>query len=213
MLDRAVLACLATAVFAALAFGWRSWLQWRRTGSTGFRGIHGRPLSAEWWGGALFAVGCAATLAAPVLAWTGAAPPWPALSGPATLWAGLVLVAAGTAGTLWAQIAMGASWRIGVDPAERTALVTHGPFRWVRNPIFTAMLVGLAGLVLLVPGPLAALAFAATLAGVEIQVRAAEEPYLLRTHGAAYLRWASRTGRFLPGVGRLARMAPPATAS
>ena len=55
MLDRAAVACLATAVFVALAFGWRSWIQWRRTGSTGFRGIHGRPLSPEWLGGALFA--------------------------------------------------------------------------------------------------------------------------------------------------------------
>ncbi|MCW5890450.1 MAG: isoprenylcysteine carboxylmethyltransferase family protein [bacterium] len=212
MLDRTAVACLATAFFVGLAFVWRSWMQWRRTGSTGFRGIHGRPLSPEWWGGVLFVVGCAATVAAPVLAWTGAAPPWPPLARPATLWAGLALVAVGTAGTLWAQLAMGTSWRIGVDPSERTALVTDGPFRWVRNPIFTAMLIGLAGLLLLVPGPLATLAFAITLAGVELQVRTAEEPYLVRTHGAAYLRWAARTGRFLPGVGRLAGMAPPATA-
>lgn len=212
MLDRAAVACLATAVFVALAFGWRSWIQWRRTGSTGFRGIHGRPLSSEWLGGALFVLGCAATLAAPILAFTGTAPSWPALVQPSTLWGGLALMVAGTVGTLWAQLAMGASWRIGVDPSERTTLVTGGPFRWVRNPIFTAMLTGLAGLALLVPGPLAALAFVATLAGVELQVRVAEEPYLIRTHGAAYLGWAARTGRFLPGIGRLVGMAPRATA-
>jgi protein-S-isoprenylcysteine O-methyltransferase Ste14 len=208
MPTRPVLAGLATAVFVALAFGWRSWVQWRHTGSTGFRGIHGRPLSPEWLGGVLFVVGTAATLAAPVLAWTGTAPSWDALARPATLWLGLGLMVAGTAGTLWAQLAMGTSWRIGVDPSERTALVTDGPFRWVRNPIFTAMLTGLVGLALLVPGPLATLAFVATLAGVELQVRTAEEPYLIRTHGAAYLGWAARTGRFLPGVGRLAGMAP-----
>jgi protein-S-isoprenylcysteine O-methyltransferase Ste14 len=33
----------------------------------------------------------------------------------------------------------GASWRIGVDPDERTTLVTSGPFAIARNPIFTAM--------------------------------------------------------------------------
>jgi protein-S-isoprenylcysteine O-methyltransferase Ste14 len=35
---------------------------------------------------------------------------------------------------------MGASWRIGVDPSERTDLVTGGAFALVRNPIFSAML-------------------------------------------------------------------------
>ena len=38
--------------------------------------------------------------------------------------------------------------------------------------------------------------------GLELQVRAVEEPYLLRTHGDAYRAYAARVGRFLPGVGR-----------
>ena len=50
-----------------------------------------------------------------------------------------------------AQIAMGASWRIGVDPDERTELVMDGPFAVVRNPIFAAMLPTALGLTLLVP--------------------------------------------------------------
>jgi hypothetical protein len=41
-------------VFAALGFGWRSWEQRRRTGSTGFRGVSGRLGSAEWFAGAGF---------------------------------------------------------------------------------------------------------------------------------------------------------------
>jgi len=39
---------------------------------------------------------------------------------------------------------------------------------------------------------------------VKIQVRLVEEPYLLRTHGPAYARYAQRVGRFLPGLGTLA---------
>ena len=30
---------------------------------------------------------------------------------------------------------MGASWRIGVDTSETTALITGGVFRYVRNPM------------------------------------------------------------------------------
>lgn len=65
--------------------------------------------------------------------------------------AGVVLFAFGLATTLWAQIVMGDSWRVGVDPVERTDLVTDGPFGLVRNPIFAGMLPTSLGLALLVP--------------------------------------------------------------
>ena len=61
------------------------------------------------------------------------------LDGPVFRAAGVVLFTIGLVATLWAQMAMGISWRIGVDPSEATPLVTAGPFRLVRNPIFTAM--------------------------------------------------------------------------
>ncbi|MDQ3757610.1 MAG: isoprenylcysteine carboxylmethyltransferase family protein, partial [Actinomycetota bacterium] len=74
-------------------------------------------------------------------------PTWSTLA----LTLGLVLAVGGIAATLYAQIAMGSSWRIGVDPRERTELVTSGPFGLVRNPIFAAMLPTGLGLTLLVP--------------------------------------------------------------
>ncbi|MGC4763322.1 hypothetical protein ACLQ20_10755 [Micromonospora sp. DT46] len=43
---------------------------------------------------------------------------------------------------------------------------------------------------------------AVLVASVQVQVRAVEEPYLIRTHGATYLMYAARTGRFWPGLGR-----------
>lgn len=105
---------------------------------------------------------------------------------------------------------MGASWRIGVDASERTGLVTTGVFHHVRNPIFTAMGITALGLTLMV-GNLAALAgLAALAAALQLQVRLVEEPYLLRTHGDAYARYASTAGRFLPQVGRLTAPAGPA---
>jgi len=98
---------------------------------------------------------------------------------------------------------MGASWRIGVDETERTALITGGPFRLVRNPIFTAAVAVVAGVALAVPNLIAATGLAVALIGVQLQVRRIEEPYLLRAHGEDYRRYAGRVGRFVPGVGRL----------
>jgi protein-S-isoprenylcysteine O-methyltransferase Ste14 len=121
---------------------------------------------------------------------------------------GAGLAAVGIVGALAAQVTMGNSWRIGVDESETTELITHGAFGWVRNPIFSFILISGAGLMALVPNAFSALAFALTFAGIEIQVRAVEEPYLAKTHGPAYRDYASRVGRFAPGVGRLDADAP-----
>ncbi|AUX24581.1 isoprenylcysteine carboxyl methyltransferase [Sorangium cellulosum] len=197
------LAVVAWALYLLVAFVLRSVVQRRRTGSAGFVGVKDPPLSLRWMGGALFVVAFVLSGAAPALALAGAARPVPALDRPLVAALGALLFAAGLPLTLWSQLAMGASWRIGVDPGARTALVTAGPFRQVRNPIFTAMVLAVLGIALMAPSALALAAVAALVVAVEIQVRLVEEPYLARVHGGEYLRYAARAGRFLPGIGRL----------
>jgi protein-S-isoprenylcysteine O-methyltransferase Ste14 len=114
-----------------------------------------------------------------------------------------VLTIAGTAATFAAQVAMGDSWRAGVDPGERTELVTSGPFRVVRNPVLSAVLVTCAGLVLMVPTVIGLAGLAAAVVANELLVRVIEEPYLRRVHGQDYLRYAATVGRFVPGIGRI----------
>ena len=185
------------------AFGVRSWIHRARTGSTGFRGISGAPGTAEWWGGLLFAVALMLGAAAPVLTLTDTvtAPRMPDV----IPWAGLVITVLGFLGVLASQAGMGASWRIGVDATERTELVTTGAFAVIRNPIFTAMLTTLFGLMLMVPTVVSAAAWLCLLLAVELQVRLVEEPYLLAIHRQNYAVYAARVGRFLPGIGRLPR--------
>jgi protein-S-isoprenylcysteine O-methyltransferase Ste14 len=201
----AELALLLYALYLALAFGLRTLIQLRRTGSTGFHGLGGRPGSAEWIAGVGFAVALVLGVAAPVLALLDVVEPIGALDGTPAHLAGLVLALAGIAATFYAQVAMGTSWRIGVDPAERTELVTTGPFALVRNPIFAAMLPTALGLTLLVPSWVALAGLAGLAIALELQVRVVEEPYLLRAQGDAYAGYAARVGRFVPGLGLLRR--------
>jgi protein-S-isoprenylcysteine O-methyltransferase Ste14 len=192
------------AVYMALAFGLRTWLQLRRTGESGFKGISGRLGSLEWTAGVLFVVAIAVGVAAPVLDVVDALEPLDALDSAGLRATGVAIFVAGLVATLNAQIAMGESWRIGVDPQEHTALVTSGPFAVVRNPIFAAMFPASLGLALLVPNVVALAGLAALWLALEIQVRLVEEPYLLRAHGDAYREYAASVGRFVPGLGRLA---------
>jgi protein-S-isoprenylcysteine O-methyltransferase Ste14 len=191
------------ALYLALAFGLRSAVQRRRTGSTGFKGISGSPGSLEWSAGVLFVVAFAIGVLAPLLELAGVLDPINALDGPVAHIAGLLLFGGGLAATLYAQLAMGESWRVGVDETERTVLVTHGPFAVVRNPIFAAMIPTSLGLALMVPNIVALAGFIAVLAALEIQVRLVEEPHLRRVHGQAYTRYAAETGRFAPRLGRM----------
>ncbi|MDA8372487.1 MAG: isoprenylcysteine carboxylmethyltransferase family protein [Nocardiopsaceae bacterium] len=185
-----------------LAFGVRTLVAWRRTGDTGFRRPETRPGSPAWWGAVLFVGALLLGLAAPVAALTGL-PTASAESHPAVGWAGIAAMVLGLVLVLASQAAMGSSWRIGVDEAEHTALITTGIFAVVRNPVFTAMAVLMAGMVAAVPTWPSAAALAALITAVQIQVRAIEEPYLLRAHPTGYSAYAGRTGRFLPGIGRL----------
>ena len=198
---RPLLALTLLITFLAIAFGLRTWQHLRATGSTGFHGFRGRPGSAEWCGGLLFILGVALGLLAPLAELLGWVAPWTLSAAATTLGVALTLI--GILATYLAQVSMGDSWRIGVRTEDRSALVVHGPFAVVRNPIFSCMLATIGGLTLLLPNLLTLTALTTLLIAVELQVRCVEEPYLRHVHGDRYRDYAARVGRFLPGLGRL----------
>lgn len=200
-----VVALVLFAVFAVLGFGWRSWLQHRRTGSTGFRGVTGRVGSVEWFAGVGFVVAMAAAFFAPVLQLAGVVSPLNFLHAPWIQLSGIAMASVGIAATVYAQVDMGESWRIGVDPSETTTLVRQGVFGLVRNPIFAAMLVFGLGIALVTPNVVAIVGVALLVLTIEAQVRVVEEPYLVTKHGNTFRDYTATVGRFVPGVGRISR--------
>jgi protein-S-isoprenylcysteine O-methyltransferase Ste14 len=187
--------------------GLRTWLHYRATGDSGHR-LRPRSGTAEWWAWVLMAAALLLGAIAPILAATAVIGPIALFDHPIIAVAGLVVAVAGFVGVLAAQQAMGASWRVGVDPTERTELVTGGVFARIRNPIFTAMITASVGLTAMVPTWPQLLGLACLVAGFQIQVRTVEEPYLTRTHGTTYIAYTQRTGRFLPRISRLQRAGP-----
>lgn len=200
------MAALALVLFGFslfLTFGVRIAVQLRRTGSTGVHGLAADATPLERFAGVLFVTGLVAGAAAPLLALLGVLKPITAFDGAAGHAVGIVLGVGGILLTFGAQLAMGDAWRVGVDPEERTELVTGGPFGLVRNPIYSAMIPTVLGLALMVPNVLAVAALLTLVIALELQVRLVEEPYLLQVHGDAYAEYAARVGRFAPGLGLL----------
>lgn len=200
-------AFLALALFLAwalLAGVGRMAVQRRRTGDSGFRFGTAPRGTLQWWAIRISGAGSIAVgVAGPVAAMLGLNPVAPRLNSPALRTAAVVTAALGLVCTYAAQLAMGTAWRIGVDPAERTDLVTSGPFAVIRNPIFTAALITFTGLALASPNIISLGGLAVVYAGIQMQVRAVEEPHLLATHAQTYAAYAARVGRFLPWIGRL----------
>lgn len=104
---------------------------------------------------------------------------------------GLILV-------LVAQHQMGSAWRIGVDPDEKTVLITKGLFRYVRNPIYTGLFIGCIGLLMISPSVILLIGLILGYIAVELFVRKVEEPYLLEQFGPEYQSWYRSTPRYFP---------------
>lgn len=127
-------------------------------------------------------------------------PLWREAGGPLGGVPGHLLAVAGALLAVAGQAAMGASWRVGVAEDATGALVTEGPFRLSRNPVFVgqvALLVGVALAVPSAPGLFAALVFAGA---ARAQV-AAEERLLDARHGPGFRAYHARVPRWLGPLG------------
>src|ERR1017187_62554 len=119
---------------------------------------------------------------------------------------GTIVAFAGALLILSAIATMGASWEIPVS-AERDSpaagLITSGPFRFSRNPIYLGFGITIVGWMLLIPAILSLVIVIGAILNLRYQALE-EEEYLIRTYGADYEAWAREVGPFLPWFGRLA---------
>ena len=123
-------------------------------------------------------------------------------NGPELLrWIGVGSLALGFLIVAIGQAQMGSSWRIGIDD-EPTDLVTTGLYRWVRHPIYSGILAMFIGVAVLTPSAWTAtgLAFGFVMIGLQSRL---EEDHVQSQHRETFAAWASQTGRFFPGLGRL----------
>lgn len=123
---------------------------------------------------------------------TGAAP-----LGMVIAFAGAALCLAATIATFSCWREMGRSWRIGIDPGEKTKLIFTGPYRIVRHPIYALSIVLVLGTLATTRTPV--MLFLTLLHIALLQWEAhREEAYLLEKHGDAYADYKKRVGRFFP---------------
>jgi len=117
-------------------------------------------------------------------------------------WLGAAITVAGIALLVWSHALLAGSWTPFVEQPPAGSLVTGGPYRYVRHPMYTSFLLYNAGLWLLTSNWLAgAPAFLAFLWMYFDRV-GREEELMLTSFGDTYRAYAEKTGRVVPFIGR-----------
>jgi len=113
--------------------------------------------------------------------------------------AGIRLTAAGVALAMWARLLLGENWSAAVSIRKNQELIRMGPYRIIRHPIYTGMLLGLLGTAVVVGEVRSLLALVSLGLGFYLKARK-EEVFLLREFAAGFEAHAKHTGMFLPRV-------------
>ena len=114
--------------------------------------------------------------------------------------AGVILMWAGLALRIWAVWVLGGAFRTTVEVHAGQRVVDRGPYRWVRHPSYSGLLLIAAGLGL-ATGNWLSLALLLVLPLLALLRRIqVEETVLVSALGPPYVDYRKRTKRLIPGL-------------
>jgi protein-S-isoprenylcysteine O-methyltransferase Ste14 len=111
---------------------------------------------------------------------------------------GTLLVAAGLGFTIWARLILGRNWSGVVTLKEEHALIRSGPYRVVRHPIYTGLLLALAGTAAAIGEWRGLLAVGCAVIGLLWKIRV--EDILMADSFPEYAEYRSRTAALIPFI-------------
>jgi protein-S-isoprenylcysteine O-methyltransferase Ste14 len=124
---------------------------------------------------------------------------WASLSFPLWLrWTGVGIALAGFALLQWAQITLGRSWSDTPRMMKGQALITSGPYQFIRHPIYTAFILILGSTFFISANWFIGLTWAG-MTVLDITSRIGfEESLMVEYFGDQYREYMKKTGRLLP---------------
>jgi protein-S-isoprenylcysteine O-methyltransferase Ste14 len=114
-------------------------------------------------------------------------------------WVALVIGVAGLLFREWAVIKLGRNFSRVVEIEAEHHLVKDGPYRWIRHPAYTGMLLIYFGITLAVGSWIGALAAAFLVGAATLYRIRVEEVVLLEAFGQEYQDYKQLTWRLFPG--------------
>ena len=112
---------------------------------------------------------------------------------------GSVLTVLGLFGAVWARIYLGRNWSGYVTYKEDQTLVTTGPYKYVRHPIYTSMILMFIGTILYYGALFISIFF--VILGISFILRTRkEEEIMVKLFGGKYTEYMKRTKRLIPFI-------------
>jgi protein-S-isoprenylcysteine O-methyltransferase Ste14 len=119
-----------------------------------------------------------------------------------TVWgAGVMVTAVGIAFAIWARLSLGSNWSGLVTLKAGHELIRKGPYRLIRHPIYTGILLGMCGTALVHERVRGWLGIAIVFAAFYFKARR-EERFLRQEFGSNFDEHARQAGMFLPKLSR-----------
>ena len=117
----------------------------------------------------------------------------------AAYWVGIGLLIAGLVFSVWARRRLGRNWSGTVTLKEDHELIRTGPYRWVRHPIYTGLLLAFAGTAVSLGEwrGVAAIILAALALLMKIRL---EENWMIENFGEAYRRYRAEVRALVPFI-------------
>jgi protein-S-isoprenylcysteine O-methyltransferase Ste14 len=109
----------------------------------------------------------------------------------------ILITAIGIGFAIWARAYLGGNWSSSVTVKVGHQLVRTGPYRWVRHPIYSGLILGLFGTALAQRRLGGLVSVALFYIGFKIKSRI-EERTMLSTFGAHYEEYSRSTGAIIP---------------
>lgn len=109
---------------------------------------------------------------------------------------GIVLTITGLFIFIQAMVSMRTSWRVGIDPSTKTKLVTHGIYKYSRNPAFVGFDFMFLGLFATYPSLLTLPILVLNILSIHLLILQ-EEKHLKSMFGDEYAQYSKNTPRYI----------------
>jgi protein-S-isoprenylcysteine O-methyltransferase Ste14 len=116
-------------------------------------------------------------------------------------WTGVVVAGIGLGFTGWARVHLGRLWSATVTLKEEHAIIRTGPYAVTRHPIYSGLLLALAGSVVVRGTPASLIGCVLIAVGVMVKVRQ-EETLLLQHFGDGYRGYQAAVPALVPRLFR-----------
>jgi protein-S-isoprenylcysteine O-methyltransferase len=119
--------------------------------------------------------------------------------GPLLEYGGLIITSAGLAFTAWGRAILGRNWSAVVTIRQNHRLIRTGPYRWVRHPIYSGLLLAMLGTAIYFGQWRGLVGMAVGLTGFWMKARL-EETFLIEQFGEEYIEYKKEVKALIPSV-------------